>query len=132
MPAFSFISPIIMILGVHSTQYQYLPMSDYNICEQTVNDLERRNFMTRGIGFCMETGFPKNTTYGNNSNTSTTFKVPWYLMAAINNEYEFFAMNDEQHCRDNIKLLVKYRYVSSGWGSDPYAYCINTGFDSYK
>lgn len=127
MPVFSFAAPIIMILAVHSTDYQYLPALDENMCNQVVGDLERRNYMQRGYGFCMKTDFPKAISSDKN-NGGFDFRAPWYLMAAINNEYEFFAMNDKKVCEENISLLVKYRYVSSGWGSDPYAYCIPTGF----
>ena len=129
MPAFSFIAPAVLILGINVSSehgYQYLPIQNTEQCENNISKLEDKNFMASGYGLCLETGFPKDIPerYGRGENT----KVPYYLIAQINNDYEYIAMNDEQHCENNIHKMTQTRFVNEGWGSTPYAICIKTGY----
>ncbi|MGY8607598.1 hypothetical protein ACTVH1_18335 [Gluconobacter cerinus] len=134
MPAFSFLVPAIMVLGIHTGDktYQYLPVARARQCEMNVSQMVSGGFLDRGYGICLDTGFPEHLD-AQKSSLGENAQVPWYLVAMINNEYEYLAMNDEQHCTASLTKLVSYNFVSSGlFSGTPYAICINAGFPSLK
>lgn len=133
MAAFSFITPFILVAYISATShtdYEYLPMADKENCNASLNTLENKNFVPSGYAICMDTGLPvqTNPTYSAGQNT----RIPYWLIAQFNNEYEYFAMADEKHCEDNINLLVKTRFVATSWHNNPYAICIKTGYPEIK
>lgn len=134
MPAFSFFSPAILVMGISMSQsktYEYLPMQTTEQCEVNISQLHNKGFVSGGYSVCLDTGFPvkTNNDYSQGENT----RVPYWLIAAINNDYEYMAMNDQAHCQANLDKLVSQRFVSTGlFSSTPYAVCIATGFPSLK
>ncbi|MCE2580239.1 hypothetical protein LDL36_17390 [Komagataeibacter sp. FNDCR1] len=134
MPAFSFLVPAILVLGIHSGDktYQYLPMASAGQCETNVSKMVSQGYLARNYGVCLDTGFPEKVDAGSAS-LGENSHVPWYLIAQINNDYEYLAMNDEQHCMESMQRLTRYGFVANGlFSGTPYAICINAGFPSLK
>lgn len=133
MAVFSFITPFILVASISLSthkDYEYLPMANSENCVASINKLENNNFVAKGYAICMNTGLPSQTgpTYSAGENA----RVPYWLIAQFNNDYEYFAMADEAHCNSNLNMLTETRFVSTSWAGNPYAICIKTGYPAIK